>query len=237
MNIRKFGEYITESDEWSKHHTKDLSYFEELFYNLLELDYSIELDKYFGIVVGDKIEYSQNPKSGYKPGYEIKLKSEFTLQDLKIDDLDKVATLIAEIKSGCKRLEADLGFCLITISNYNITIDVIETEAKEVEIKNDDLHEFQEDVQQKMRRYHQGIIISMTENGVDLDVTVLTTSQRATARKHINKLRQESWVRHFFDTPREDQYQESYAFDTTTTPNHIILDFRKRVVRYPYRRE
>lgn len=230
MSIRKFGEFITESDEWSKHHTKDLSYFEDIFYNLLELDYSIELSKYFGnVTVGDKIEYSQNPKSGYKPAYEIKLKSQFNLQNLKIDNLNKVSGLITAIKSACKRLEADLGFCLIDINSYNIEVNVIESEAKEVEIKNADLHEFQEDVQRKMSRYHNGIIASMTENGVDLDVTALTTSQRATARKHLLKLRQEEWAHNFYNT--------SYVFDITTTPNHIILDFKKRVVRYPYRRE
>lgn len=239
MSIRKFGEFITESDEWSKHHTKDLSYFEDIFYNLLEIDYSIELDKYFGIAtVGDKIEYSQNPKSGYKPAYTIKLKSNFSLNDLKITDLSKVIELINSIKSACKRLEADLGFCLIDINTYGTEINVIESEAKEVEIKNTDLHEFQEDVKRKMSRYHQGIVVSMTENGVDLDVSTLTTSQRATARKHLNKLKQEEWAHNFYNTPnREDQYQESYVFDITTTPNHIILDFKKRILRYPYRKE
>jgi len=237
MNISKFGEFLYESDSWSSYHTKDKGYFDELFYNLLEMDYELEVTTFFGKDNGKNFEHSSSPESGYKPAYTLKFYSEslhnkhFTIGELSI-----ITELLNEVKAGCKRLEADLGKCYITFEPHRIEIYTIESEASDIEIKNEELLEFQRHVKSTINRYNDYIPIKMTDDGADIDASALTTSQKNTLLNHIRKMKKDEWGHNKFqDLPREDWFQYHYEFDTKLVNNHYILTFGKLVTRYPYR--
>jgi hypothetical protein len=237
MNISKFGEFLYESDSWSSYHTKDKSYFDELFYNLLEMDYELEVHTFFGKDNGRHFEHSSSPETGYKPAYTLEFYSE-SLHNKKftVSDLSIIAELLNEVKAGSKRLEADLGKCYISFEPHRIQITTIESEASDIEIKNEDLLDFQRDVKLKIGRYNEYISIKMTDDGVDLDSSSLSQSQKGTLLKHIRKMKDDEWGHNRSqDVEREDMFQYHYDFDVKSTNNHYILTFNKKVIRYPYR--
>jgi len=237
MNISKFGEFLYESDSWSSYHTKDKGYFDELFYNLLEMDYELEVTTFFGKDSGRHFEHSSSPETGYKPAYTLKFYREslhnkrFTVGELSI-----ITELLNEVKAGCKRLEADLGKCYIDFEPGRVEISTIESEASDIEIKNEDLLDFQRTVKSKIGKYNSYIPIKMIEDGIDVDASALTSSQKNTLMKHIRKIKDEEWGHNFFqDVERIDQFKERFEFDIVQKDNHYIITFDKKIVRYPYR--
>jgi hypothetical protein len=242
MNIIKFGKFITESDAWSQYHTKGKDYFEDLFYNLLEMDYDLEIETQFGKDTGSEIDHEPNPESGYKPSYKLKFYNEsLYCKNFSIGELSIISNLVNEVKAGCKRLEADLGKCYISFDPCRIQISTIDSETIDIEVKNEDLLDFQKKIKSKIRtigssvNYNGRFIIKMTEDGVNIDVTNLTPSQRNTLLKHIKKLKDECW-HNSFGVAHEDKFMEHFKFDIKLIDKHYIITFDKKIIRYPYRK-
>jgi hypothetical protein len=184
-------------DLWTKDHIKNNSYFEEIFYSLIDSGFELSEDvyKYYGRDLGYRIEHECNPKNGYKPCYRLefrRIKDDY--RGLSVNELDEITELVTVVKSCSKRLQADLGKTYVDFKLDNITVDVIHIDIEDASDVNEDLISFQSRVHRNATSIYNSSIraemlnIVKTNTGLIIDVSSLSRGQLITLNKHIDKI-------------------------------------------------
>ncbi len=188
---------MNNEDIWTKNHLKNNSYFEEIFYSLIDEGFELlEVYRYYGKDYETHIKHESVPKNGYKPAYGVQFnrlkKSDYTYTPTsKIDDIER---LLGITKSCCKRLKADLGPTYVEFSYDRIQIDAIHDDILEADDLNEDLIDFQSTIIQRVSYIENSTIrkeeldIIKTDSGLILNVGTLSRGQLLTLNKHINRI-------------------------------------------------
>lgn len=183
-------------DLWTKDHCKDKSYFEEIFYSLLEngFELSDEIYLYYGQDSGVDIAHQSRPTNGYKPAYRLTFRKIDERDTYKISELDEISKLLVFVKSCCRRLQADLGPTYVDFKCNSLEVDVIHEDMVEVINVNEDLISFQGSIHRAVDIHNSSIRkeslnLRNTETGVIMEVGHLSKGQMVTLNKHIDKLK------------------------------------------------
>ena len=215
-------------DLWTKNHVKDKSYFEEIFYSLLDNGFELgELYLFYGKDIGDKIDNISAPTNGYKPAYRLYFVRIQRAEKwgYKVSELDEIAKLLLVAKSCCRRLQADLGPIYVDFEYDKITVEVVHEDASEATDINEDLISFHHSVLKATDIYNSSIRkeelnIIKTNEGLSLNVGHLSKGQMATLNKHIDKL-QYDWQGWY----NADRYKYKFEKHIDRKSKKMILTF------------